>query len=193
MHVSEIKQAISRFIVTGLIISTLGGCSSPPKITLDDPEPEQGNVSLVYGYFDMDKAQSASYHWLVARRYRPSTREYEMHVYQSGLFYHLGVENGSHQVVRLGAYETSFHFGTHRKNETAIKINKPGLYYMGSFEYDIKRSDSWLANGGGSFSAIKTKKPSEKEVLTLLLKVMKDEYSDYTTQIGWIEKRIKEL
>lgn len=180
----KIRFLLSIFFLS-FLASVLSACSSPLAPKLEDPEPEQKNVGLIYGYIDMDKALSSAYDWIIARRYRPSVKDLEMHVYRSGLFYHIGVEPGSYQVVRLGSKTLGRSFGVFHKNQTAIKVNKPGLYYMGTFLYSVP--------GDGTFNIKKVTSPSEKQVLTMLLKIMEDDYSEYKTQIAWIKNRLKQL
>lgn len=191
MRLPKPKSMAFHPILIVILLAVLSGCSSLPEVKLEDPDPKQRNVGLVYGYLDMDDTLSTYYYWIVGRRYRPSAKEYKMYVYQSGLFYHLGLDMGSHQVVRLGSTQNVYRFDPNIKNQTAIKIKKPGLHYMGSFKYAFHEGKGYFDKN--KFSIKRTNSPSEKELLIKLLKIMQDEHSDHTTQIGWIKKRLKQL
>ena len=185
-------RIIFLFIATVLVSSCAS--SSNEKIT----DPKDKNVALIYGYINMNEAK-ARLSWLNLRRYRPSAKRYPTGIsdgifFQTdGIFFHLGVEPGSYQVERFGSNAHSGHyytFGSSGKNQTAIKIEKPGIYYMGSYKY-INEKDRWGEDK--KFTVKKTKEPTEKQLLTALLKHVKYHHSEYTLQIKWIEQRLAKL
>ena len=177
------------FLVATIIIAS--GCSSSTeKIT----DPKNKKVALVYGYVNMNEAGSPL-DWLAVRRYRPTPQRYGTDIY-AGLFFHIGVDLGSYQVERFGSNSGAFRntsyrytFGGSGKNMSARRINKPGLHYLGSYKYNAKTNSS----GRDYFTFDKVKEPSEKELLTILLRRVKSDYSEYTQQIKWIEQRLAQL
>jgi len=178
------------FLLLGFAVLT-SSCSSTSEEIVD---PNNKNVSLIYGYIEMREAKR-TLNWLSFRRYRPSAQRYYAKIYD-GLFYHIGVEHGSYQVEKFGSYGNRsnhgmiFTFGASGKNQTAIKIKKPGLYNVGTYKYVAEKD---RRGNRTKFSFKKSKIPSEKELLTELLRSVKTNHSDYVHQIKWIENRLAKL
>ena len=189
---------IKAFITFFLILPTLlliSGCASSP----DPIDPKDKNRSVVFGYFDMKDAPSDELDWVSVKRYKPK-KGYFSAAFKDGLFYHIGVPNGSFQVDEFGRNTRFFsntryiyNFGGKGRNQTARKIKRPGVYYMGSYKYKNLSSGSfWKPD---NFKMIKSKGPSEKVLLKKLLKIMQSdsELSIYKHQIRRLKQRLKQL
>ncbi|MGH7208710.1 MAG: hypothetical protein ACREIL_04920, partial [Nitrospiraceae bacterium] len=167
----------------------LGGCAGIPI------DPKDESVSLVFGYFDMADAPS-DLEWASLKRYGEKESGWYTMDARDGVIFHIGIASGSYQVEKFGGdggifsrgrYE--YNFGTRGRNESAIRIHKPGIYFLGAYKY--------IDRPGGLFKADKfqmkpIKEPSEKEVLKRLIAVLESD-SDmriYTRQIALAKKRL---
>lgn len=187
---------IFRVVVLLMTSVILTSCAFGPKL----PEPDDTTRSVVFGYFDVEEAPSwGGLDWVNIKRYKPEQSYYEAEI-EDGLFYQIGVENGSVQVTNFGRdtrwYSNTrytYDFGQQGRNETARIIKEPGVYFMGSYKYKHIDSESWF--GPDKFKMVESDEPKEKELLQRLLKIMQDdsELSDYKHQIGMIKARLKQL
>ncbi len=185
------------FIVPAILLSS--GCSlfgGGEKIDVNDK-----SVSVVFGYFDMEDAPSwGGIDWVSVKQYKPDQSYYSCGV-EDGLFYHIGVKKGaSIQVNKFGRntrwYSNAtytYNFGGQGRNETSKIIKKPGVYFLGSYKY--KNIDSGSFFKPDKFDMVKSKSPSEKQLLKQLLDIMQNDsdLSDYNHQIGMIKKRLAQL
>jgi hypothetical protein len=174
----------------GFLILFVAGCATSAPVDPKDPR-----LSLVYGYIDMADAPS-SLGWVRIKLYDGNNQGYSAAV-RKGLFFHVGVEPGPYQVERFGRHpsffsntEYSYDFGTRGRNETAIRIDKPGVYFMGAYKY-VDIPTGWLEQD--KFRMERTQTPSERELLTKLLAVLQDEDSQYTRQIAMVRQRLAQL
>ena len=182
------------FLLPALLLSS--GCASSP----DPVDPKDKNRSVVFGFFDMSDAPSwGGIDWVSVKRYKPKKGYFAAEV-KDGLFYHIGVTNGSFQVDEFGRntrfYSNArytYNFGGKGRNQTARKIKKPGAYFMGSYKY--KNIDSGSIWKPDNFQMIKSKGPSEKVLLKKLLKIMQSDsdLSIYTHQIRRMKQRLSQL
>ena len=189
-----------KILVTfSLLLSALllSGCATAP----DPIDPKDKNRSVVFGYIDMEDGPSDELDWVTVRQYKPRTKKgYYSAAVKEGLFYHIGIPNGSFQVDDFGRNTRFFsntryiyNFGGKGRNQTARKIKRPGVYFMGSYKYKNLSSGSfWKPD---SFKMIKTKKPREKVLLKKLLKIMQSDsgLAEYKHQIRRIKQRLKRL
>jgi hypothetical protein len=171
--------------------ATLAGCASKGEPI----DPKDETLSMVYGYFDMKDAPS-DLRWVSIKKYGDKVLYYEAGA-KEGLFWHVGVAPGSYQVETFGgqggiALLTSrpyrYNFGTRGRNDTALRIQKPGLYYMGAYKF-VEHKD------GDKFEMQPAKSPSEKEIVQRLVKELEsdEELRIYTRQLGWAKKRAAAL
>ena len=170
----------------------LGGCAGTPI------DPKDESVSLVFGYVDMADAPS-DLEWASLKRYGEKESVWYTIDARDGVIFHIGIASGSYQVEKFGGdggilsrgrYE--YNFGTRGRNETAIRIHKPGIYFLGAYKY--------IDRPGGLFKADKfrmkpIKEPSEKEILKRLITLLESDgdYKIYTRQIALAKKRLAEL
>ena len=174
-------------------LALVGGCA-----TTEPVDPKDDGTSLVFGYFDGKDAPS-SIDWVSIKRYGGAPAYYQAGA-TNGLFWHIGVEPGSYQVEKFGGLKrvlifsntVEYNYGTRGRNETAVRIVTPGIYFMGAHRY--------VAHDGGLFAEDKfamqaVKSPTEKELLTRLIAQLEadKELRVYTRQIGLAKKRLAEL
>jgi hypothetical protein len=183
-----------RWLMAGLAAMVLvAGCA-----TTEPVDPKDTSASLVFGYFDAKDAPS-SIDWVSIKQYGGSAGYYNVGI-KDGLFWHVGVEPGSYQVEKFGGVkrvlifgnEVEYNYGTRGRNETAIRINTPGVYFMGAHRY--------VPHAGGFFAADKfemqaAKSPTERELLVRLIAELEadKDLRVYTRQIGLAKKRLAEL
>ena len=183
-----------RWLLASLAAMALAaGCATNAPI---DPKDER--TSLVFGYFDAKDAPS-SIDWVSIKRYGGEPAYYQLGT-EKGLFWHIGVEPGSYQVEKFGGVkrvlifgnQVEYNYGTRGRNDTAVRILAPGIYFMGSHRY--------VAHDGGLFGVDKfemqaVKSPTEKELLARLIAELEadKELRAYTRQIGLAKKRLAEL
>lgn len=196
-------RSITRLLLTGCILLPAlllsSGCSLFAKDESADPNDK--TLSVVFGYFDMEDAPSwGGVDWVSIKQYKPKTSYYGSGV-DDGLFHNIAISNKSSiQVDEFGRntrwYSNAtytYNFGGKGRNQTALVIKKPGVYFLGSYKYKAIDSESFFK--ADEFEMVKSKSPSEKELLTKVLKILMDD-SDlniYHHQIRMIKKRLKTL
>lgn len=174
----------------------LAGCASDGGSI----DPKDTSVSLVYGHFDMKEAPGRL-DWVSLRRYDSKKEDgewYGMGV-KDGVFFHVGVEPGSYQVDKFrtaGGFFTNpveHHFGSRGRNATAVRIAKPGVYFLGSYRYVNHAGKGFFE--ADRFDMQPVKSPSEKEVLQRVIQRLESdpELKDYTRQLQLARKRLGEL
>ena len=183
------RRRIASFIA-GLLALLVGGCA-----TSDPIDPKDPNLSLVYGYIDMEDAPS-SLGWVHIMLYDGKNKGYFTGVHD-GLFFHLGVKPGPYQVDRFGRHPTfwsnteySYDFGTRGRNETAVRIDTPGVYFMGAYKY-VDVHTGWFEQG--KFRMERTTTPNERELLTRVLAILQKDDAQYTRQIDSVRQRLAQL
>lgn len=169
----------------------LDGCASVPV------DPKDESLSMVFGYVDMADAPS-KIQWVSLKRYGEKEPVWYDMAARDGLIFHIGIAPGSYQVEKFGGmtfltrqrYE--YRFGTRGRNDTAVRIQKAGIYFLGAYKY--------VNHSGGLFRADKfemqpLKTPSEKELLQRLITVLESdsELKMYTRQITLAKKRLAAL
>ena len=200
---NKIVSSISKFLITSCVLLPALLLSSGCALfdTSDPIDPNDKTLSVVFVYFDTEDAPSwGGIDWVSIKQYKPKPSYYGTHV-DDGLFFHIGVSNKSSiHVDEFGRNTTwysnvnySYGFGSNGRNETALVIKKPGVYFLGAYKY--KGIDSGSIFVADKFDMVKTKSPTEKELLTKLLKLIKEDsdYNIYHNQIRMLEKRLKVL
>ena len=174
----------------GFLILLVAGCATSDRVDPKDPR-----LSLVYGYIDMADAPS-SLGWVRVKLYDGKNEGYSAAV-KKGLFFHVGVEPGPYQVERFGRHTTFFSnteytydFGTRGRNDTAIRIDKPGVYFMGAYKY-VNIRTGWFEQD--KFKMERTQTPSERELLAQLATILQEDYPQYTRQIAMVRQRLAQL
>jgi hypothetical protein len=190
-----VVRALSAFLCSATLLSlSLGGCAGTPI------DPKDDSVSLVYAYFDMADAPS-NLEWASLKRYGEKENLWYSMAAREGLVFHIGIGPGSYQIEKFGGmggiplltrkpYE--YLFGTQGRNDTAIRITKPGVYFLGTYKY--------VDHPGGLFKADKfamkpLPAPSERDVLQRLITLLESdsELKIYGRQIALAKRRLSEL
>lgn len=163
---------LTRIVAITALVAMAGACSGDMRL-LDKPPGEKR--SFVYGYFDMDDAPTDA-DWVQIRQYRPKTEYniWNMRTHE-GVFYMEKFVPGAYGVIKFGGgggmFSSPHAYGIPRQNKSMrLIIKKPGIYYMGAYKYKSVKTGFFE---GGKFSIEKVKKPSEKEVLTRIIKFAK--------------------
>lgn len=177
-----------------VLVLVLSGCAGTPI------DPRDESVSLVFGYFDMADAPS-NLQWVSLKRYGDTDPAFYDLAVRDGLIFHIGIAPGPYQVEKFGGtggipFLTSqryeYNFGTRGRNDTAVRIQKPGVYFLGAYKY--------VNHSGGLFRADKfemkpVQQPSEKELLQKLITVLESERDTkmYTRQIALAKQHLAGL
>jgi len=194
-------NALTKILATLTLLLPIILLNSSCSFTKDDPvDPNDKTLSVIFGYFDMDDAPSwGGIDWVSVKQYKPKQSYYSCGL-EEGIFWHIGVTNGSLQVESFGRntrwYSNAFYsynFGGQGRNETSRIIKKPGVYFLGSYKYKPIDSGSFFAPD--QFDMVKTKFPSEKQVLARLLQIMQEDgdLSIYKHQIRRMKQRLRKL
>lgn len=179
-----------------LAAAALGGCAT----TADNVDPSNGRLSVVVGFVDMAKAPS-SLQWVSIKAYGPGSDHFFKARVDHGVFFHIGVDPGSYQIDRFGgrggiplltSRPFEYEWGTRGRNATAIRIQQPGVYYLGAYEYLPENTGFFEP---GRFSMRELSRPGEREVLQRALAVIEGdaELRRYTIQIERLRRRIASL
>ncbi len=153
-----------RFLLGLITLGLLGGCASTGR-DVNDP-----TNSLVFGYIDMDDAPTSVDSATLRLLAPPSEKPYWGMGVKDGLFYNFYLPPGSYQLDNF--YGSGFFAGEHeynlprQGNETALRITKPGIYFLGSFKYKKEKTGFFEQ---GKFSIEVIDKPTEAELLKRIL------------------------
>ncbi|HEX7965397.1 MAG TPA: hypothetical protein VF651_06740 [Gammaproteobacteria bacterium] len=155
------------FALACLAMLSLAGCASNsigPERDINDP-----TNSLVFAYVDMGDAPTE----LESASLKPQGEEG---------YWTMGVEDGlmSQQYLPPGSYQLAslsgssflhgavvYNFPAYGRNEASVRIQKPGIYFLGSFKYKDVETGMFEA---GKFDIERVKSPTELELLGRLLK-----------------------
>lgn len=158
------------FLITLTLLALLGlDLSARRGDKMNEPANEQ--QSLLFGFIDLElrfaRLQQAAP--LIKEPFTEMRVEPEM----EGLFYLENVPPGSHQLHAFGGSgyrmaSGNYFFRLHDRNATAVHIDKPGLYYMGTYRFDL----SWERDGMrrvGAWDITPRAYPGEAQLLKKLL------------------------
>lgn len=168
-------------VIALLAASVFSGCAHMHN-------PEQPNASLAFGYIDMDDAPT-NVDIVTMRQYKPKpvdNKPYRTVDAVKGMFWFDQLGPGSYQLVEFGGsscwkqMSANYSMQDFSRNETALVVAKPGLYYMGSYKY--RKVGSFFSN---KFTIDRVNTPSERQLLQGML-----EYSTDTQWEAMIKKRI---
>ena len=154
------------FVVLGLIVLP-GFAGDERPINVDNPDN-----SLVFGYIDMSEAPTKVKGAWLQQVAPPTESPYWSMGVEKGLFYNTFIQPGSYQLSSFagsgfmsGSYE--YKFPRQGRNETAVRIKKPGVYFLGSYKYVKVRKKSMFKRG--KFSIERVSEPTEAELLRRIL------------------------
>jgi len=136
-------------------------------ITVDNP-----TNSLVFGYIDMSDAPTkVSGAWLEQLSPPTETPYWSMGV-EKGLFYNTFMKPGTYKLSSFagsgfmaGAHE--YHFPRQGRDETAVTIVEPGIYFLGAYKYVQVQKGGMFKQA--KFSLERIDDPGEAELLRRIL------------------------
>jgi hypothetical protein len=170
----------------------VAGCGGTSPVSSNDE-----TLSLVFGYFDMADAPT-KVRWVGLKQYGgKEAGTYQLAV-EDGLFLHIGIEPGSYQVDKFGGSgflrgDYVYNFGGKGRNTTAIRIQKPGVYFLGAHRYVNHAGKGLFAPD--KFEMAPAKSPTEKELLQRVIKRLETdrELQPYTRQLKLARERLARL
>jgi hypothetical protein len=126
--------------------------------------------SLVFGYVDMGDAPTKINGASIMQVAPPTDKPYWGTDVRDGLFYTYYLPPGSYQLASISG--SSFWRGDYRYNfprqgsETAVRITKPGVYFLGSWKYKGVKTGFFE---GGKFDVERVSTPTEAQLLQRIL------------------------
>lgn len=160
------------WLIPALIaLGVLAGCAGGGHgRSINDPAN-----SLVFGYVDMGDAPTRISGASIMQVAPPTDKPYWGTDVRNGLFYTYYLPPGSYQLASISG--SSFWRGDHRYNfprqgsETAVRISKPGIYFLGSYRYKGVKSGFFE---GGKFDVERVNSPTEAQLLRRILEEDKE-------------------
>ena len=158
---------VPALIALGLIAACGGGGHGR---SVDDP-----SNSLVFGYIDMGDAPTKVSGASIMQVAPPTDKPYWGMDVRNGLLYSYYLPPGSYQLASISG--SSFWRGDYRYsfprqgNEQAVRISKPGIYFLGSYKYKGVKTGFFE---GGKFDIERVKTPTEAELLRRILEEDKE-------------------
>ena len=187
-----------RVLAVLLLVAGVAGCAStPPPV-----DPNDESLSLVYGYFDMSDAPS-KLEWVSLKKYGSTKKGGEWYgmAVREGVFLHIGISPGSYQVDSFGGMggipvlssrQFEYDFGGKGRNTTAIRIQSPGAYFLGSHKFEDHSGGLFKPD---MFDMKPVNTPGEREVLERVIAAMEseDDLKPYTRQLAMAKQRLASL
>lgn len=178
---------VRNWISLTLLPLMLLGCAT------SNVDPNDTTRSVIFGYIDMSDAPT-SLGYVRIKKYDDPDVGYNLTAHK-GLFYHVGVKPGPYQVDTFYgsgffAGDVAYDFGGKGRNATATIIRQPGVYFMGAHKYSKVKTGFFEQ---GKFDMKKTARPTEKELLTGLLALMRKNNKKYVRQIAMVERKLASM
>jgi hypothetical protein len=174
-------------LLSVVALGFLAGCAGGGHgRSIDDP-----SNSLVFGFVDMGNAPTKINGASLMQVAPPTDKPYWGTDVRDGLFYSYFLPPGSYQLSSISG--SSFWKGDYRYNfprqgsEQAVRITKPGIYFLGSYKYKDVKSGFFE---GGKFDIERVSSPSEAE---LLRRILEDKEIKGTAWEGKIRQRLGQL
>jgi len=174
-------------LALAIAVSLLAGCAGGGHgRDINDP-----SNSLVFGYVDMADAPTKVSGAQIMQVAPPTDKPYWGTDVRDGMFYTYYLPPGSYKLATLhgssflrGDY--TYNFGGKGRNSTAVRIQSPGVYFLGAHRYVAHE---------GKFDMQPAKSPTEKEVLQRLIKQLENDGSlaQYTRQLKLARERLAQL
>lgn len=145
-----------------------------PIVLAEDSKPSIDNPSnsLVFGYIDMSDAPTKVKGAWLQQLAPPTDAPYWSMGIEKGLFYNTFIQPGTYQLSKFagssfmsGAHE--YHFSRQGRNETAVIIEEPGIYFLGAYKY-VRAQKGGLFKRA-KFSIERIDEPTEAELLRRIL------------------------
>jgi hypothetical protein len=176
----------SGLLILVALLAACGSSSIGPERDINDP-----TNSLVFAYVDMSEAPTK----IDGASLKPQGEEgyWHMNVAKDGqLLSQPYLPPGAYQLSQLEgsgffAGNNVYRFPAYGRNETAVRIQKPGIYFLGSYRYTKVKTGFFE---GGKFAIERTNQPTELE---LLQRLEKESWVKGTQWEARIRNRIAEL
>ena len=159
-------KRISAVLAAVAVLGLVAACgSSGPARDIND-----ATNSLVFGYIDMADAPTKISGATILQVAPPTDKPYWPAGVKEGLLYHYALPPGSYQLASISG--SSFWRGDYRYNfprqgnEQAVRISKPGIYFLGSYRYKGVKTGFFE---GGKFDIERVDTPTEAELLRRIL------------------------
>ncbi len=152
------------------------GCGT----TRESVDPGAGNLSVVAGFIEMRDAPT-KLGWVSIKAYGPGTDHHYLTRVVDGVFFHIGVDPGSYQIDRFGGQSGiacfggsahEYEWGVKGRNPTPLRIERPGVHFMGSYGY-VRQRTGLLEAGKFRMESIPT--PTKQEVLQRVLRTVESD------------------
>ena len=177
-------------ILIAMVAALLAGCASNtigPERDINDP-----TSSLVFAYVDMKDAPTSIGHASLRQAAPKGEEGYWGMTVEDGMLFSQYIPTGSFQLEQFGgsgfwAGDVRYSFPTYGRNETAISIKKPGIHFLGAFQYKKVKTGFFEQ---GKFDVERVSSPSETELLTRILGM---KWVKGTQWEGRIRNRLAEL
>jgi hypothetical protein len=154
-------------LLLALALALLTGCAGGGHgRDINDP-----TNSLVFGYVDMTEAPTKVSGAQIMQVAPPTDKPYWGTNVREGLFYTYYLPQGSYKLATLhGSHflrgEYQYNFPRQGKDDTAARIDKPGIYFLGSYKYQKVKSGMFEQ---AKFGIERVASPSEADLLQRLL------------------------
>lgn len=182
-----LKRSFSIRWLAILPLIFLVGCSSRPVLDKPDGRPS----SFVYGHIDMADAP-CKLGWVTMKRLKPKNKTpYYSFWIDDGTFFRINIPNGAYKFTEFGGSSGwknavyTFSFPDQGQGKMDRRITREGRYFLGSYKYKKVKTGFWKQ---GKYDLIKTKGPSEKEILQKILP-----YAKHPHWIKVINRRLAQL
>ena len=148
---------------------SLAGCASTgPERDINDP-----SNSLIFGYIDMEDAPTDMSYAHLRQVFPQSEYPYWPMGVDEGLMFQQYLAPGGYQMSNFGGSgfwsgDHEYSFPNYGKNQTAVRIDEPGIYFIGAYRY--KEVDTGFLEAG-KFEMEPVQSPSERELLERLAKM----------------------
>jgi hypothetical protein len=173
----------------GALAAFASGCAS----TTEPVDPKNTSYSVLYGHIDSAAAPS-KIEWVEVKQYGDRTKGqqgYYLISYdrKTGVFFHVGVEAGAHQVHKFGGGNAHYNWSSQGRNASALHIDKPGAYFAGAFKY-VHHDEGWLKADKFEMRPVAT--PSEAQVLALVMQQLETDraLAPYEHQRALVRQRL---
>ena len=170
-------------------LALLGACATSTPIDPNDP-----TVSVTFGAIDMEEAPS-DVDWVFVMHYDGNDEGYFGTV-ENGMFYHFVEDPGPYQIDEFGSHggffsdPITYGFGGSGRNESAIQVSDPGVYFMRSHRY-VDVETGWFE--AEKFGMETTGQPTEREILAWVLRDLETNAPEYVYQIAMVRDRLAQL
>jgi hypothetical protein len=157
---------VGMFLLAAALAALTGCAGGGHGRDINDP-----SNSLVFGFVDMSDAPTKVSGAQIMQVAPPTEKPYWGTDVKDGLFYTYYLPPGSYRLATL--HGSSFLRGEHRYNmgrqgggDTTVRIEKPGIYFLGAYKYKTVKAGMFEQ---AKFGIERVPSPSEAELLQKML------------------------